>query len=97
MKTLNSKMEPVMVLAPALSMYRSKGWINRFETQLDKLERQRFSNCAHYEEFTEFRYDGFYYAVFDDRVKYRSLSETRFYEIHKKEFTNVNYFAETVG
>ena len=44
MKTINKSMKPIIEIASALSLYVSKGWINRFETQLEKLEWKYFSN-----------------------------------------------------
>jgi hypothetical protein len=84
-------MKPIMEMASALSLYVSKGWINRFETQLEKLEWKHLSSYNFNDEFAEFRYDGYYYAIFDDRIRYRSLKEAKFHEILSKNYTQVNY------
>jgi len=91
MKTIDKSMKPIMEIVSALSLYVSKGWINRFETQLEKLEWKHFSSYKFNDEFAEFRYDGYYYAIFDDRIRYRSLKEAKFYEILSKNYTQVNY------
>jgi hypothetical protein len=91
MKTINKSIKPIIDIAPALSLYVSKGWINRFETQLEKLEWKHFSSYKFNDEFAEFRYDGYYYAIFDDRIRYRSLKEAKFHEIRSKDYTQINY------
>jgi len=91
MKTLNNSMKPVMDIAPALCLYVAKGWINRFESQLEKLEWKYFSSYNFGDGIAEFRYDGYYYAFFDDHIQYRSLKEARFFELRTKELANMNY------
>ena len=84
-------MKPVIEIASALSLYVAKGWINRFEAQLEKLEWKYFSGYSFDKGFAEFRYDGYYYAIFDDRIRYRSLKEAKLYELRIKDFDSVNF------
>ena len=91
MKSLDRKMESVIKICPALLLYVTKGWKSRFDTQLDKLEFQRLSNYKFDQGYGEFRYDGFMYKVFDDRIIYRSLSSIDEHTIKKNQFANLQY------
>ena len=93
MKTLDSKMKTIIDIAPALMMYVGKGWENRFDTQLDKIDFKKFSNCKFGEGLTTFRYDGFAYRILDDKLFYRSLSGVEEYSITKKQLEDVTYIS----
>ncbi len=91
MKTLDTKMKAIMEMSSALMLYVAKGWKVRFDTQLDKLEFQRLSNYKFDQGYGEFRYDGFMYKVFDDRIIYRSLSSVDEHIIKHNQLKNIQY------
>lgn len=91
MKKLDLRMEPILTISSALVLYVAKGWKTRFDTQLDKLNFQKLSNYRFGQGYGEFRYDGFLYKIFDDKIIYRSLNSIDEYTIKKDKLVEVKY------
>jgi len=92
MKKIPKDIEPIIKITPALCLYVKKQWKNKFEAQLDKLENKFLSEYTFNNQYAEFRYNGYVYQFFDDRIRFRSLKETNEKEILEKDFKNIKYY-----